>query len=32
MLVSERRTIAALAATTRLPAIYGYREMSMTAG
>jgi putative ABC transport system substrate-binding protein len=26
MLVSERRTIAALAATTRLPAIYGYRE------
>jgi putative ABC transport system substrate-binding protein len=26
MLVSERRKIAALAATTRLPAIYGYRE------
>jgi putative tryptophan/tyrosine transport system substrate-binding protein len=26
MLVSERRKIAALAAATRLPAIYGYRE------
>jgi putative tryptophan/tyrosine transport system substrate-binding protein len=26
MLVSERRTIAALAATARLPSIYGYRE------
>jgi putative tryptophan/tyrosine transport system substrate-binding protein len=26
MLVSERRRIAALAATARLPAIYGYRE------
>ncbi len=26
MLVSERRRIAALAATTRLPAVYGYRE------
>jgi putative ABC transport system substrate-binding protein len=26
MLVAERRKIAALAATTRLPAIYGYRE------
>jgi putative ABC transport system substrate-binding protein len=26
MLLSERRRIAALAATTRLPAIYGYRE------
>src|SRR6266446_2189237 len=26
MLLSERRKIAALAATTRLPAIYGYRE------
>jgi putative tryptophan/tyrosine transport system substrate-binding protein len=26
MLVSERRKIAALAATARLPAIYGYRE------
>ena len=26
MLLSERRTIAALAAATRLPAIYGYRE------
>jgi putative ABC transport system substrate-binding protein len=26
MLLSERRKIAALAATTRLPAVYGYRE------
>jgi putative ABC transport system substrate-binding protein len=26
MLLSERRRIAALAATTRLPAVYGYRE------
>jgi putative tryptophan/tyrosine transport system substrate-binding protein len=26
MLISERRRIAALAAKTRLPAIYGYRE------
>ena len=26
MLVTERRKIAALAATTRMPAIYGYRE------
>jgi len=26
MLISERRRIAALAATTRLPAVYGYRE------
>jgi putative ABC transport system substrate-binding protein len=26
MLLSDRRRIAALAATTRLPAVYGYRE------
>ena len=26
MLLSERRRIASLAATTRLPAVYGYRE------